>query len=324
MKINLPLLTVLCVLWIFFALAQAPAGLPLPPATDTVAPGIPGVVAGGTKVQVIKDGFVGTEGPIPLPDGTIIFTHPGQSRITKIDKDGSTSTFLENTNGSNGLAFDSRGRLISAQANGVGVLYPKGSEKMLVSDNCEGSRFGRINDVVVDKKGGVYFTDPVGFGPDAPKNVIPAVYYVTPTGKCMKVADGINRPNGVQLSTNEKILYVNDTAGEYVFAFDIQPDGTLKNRRNFAKLQGVQKTDTGVNSGADGLAVDSKDRVYVCTSTGVQVFGPKGEPLGTIPLSRAPQNLAFVGPDKKTLYVVGRGAAYKIQMLAQGFKGRVK
>src|SRR5215510_15212385 len=156
MKINLRLLplgfcvTALYVLSIFPALAQAPAQPPLPPATDTVAPDIPGVVAAGTKVQVIKDGFVGTEGPIPLPDGTIIFTHPGQSRITKIDKDGSTSTFLENTNGSNGLAFDSTGRLISAQANGIGILYPKGSEKMLAADNCEGSRFGRINDVVVD------------------------------------------------------------------------------------------------------------------------------------------------------------------------------
>src|SRR5262245_30535727 len=112
MKINLPLLTVLYVLWILSALAQAPAAPPLPPATDTVAPSIAGVVAGGTKVQVIKDGFVGTEGPIPLPDGTIIFTHPGQSRITKIDKDGSTSTFLENTNGSNGLAFVLEGRMV--------------------------------------------------------------------------------------------------------------------------------------------------------------------------------------------------------------------
>ena len=147
---------------------------------------------------------------------------------------------------------------------------------------------------------------------------------MTPSGKCAKVAESINRPNGVQLSSNEKILYVNDTAGEYVFAFDIQPDGTLKNRRNFARLQGVQKTDTGANRGADGLAIDNKDRVYVCTITGVQVFSPKGEPLGTIPLSRQPQNLAFGGSDKKTLYVVGRGAAYKVQMLAQGFKGRVK
>ena len=138
MKINLLLFTVLYVFWAWIALAQAPAQPPLPPATDTVAPSISGVVAGGTKVQVIKDGFVGTEGPIPLPDGTIIFTHPGQSRITKIDKNGSTSTFLENTNGSNGLAFNSKGQLLSAQANGVGIIYPKGSEKMLAADNCGG------------------------------------------------------------------------------------------------------------------------------------------------------------------------------------------
>jgi gluconolactonase len=64
--------------------------------------------------------------------------------------------------------------------------------------------------------------------------------------------------------------------------------------------------------------------VYVATSIGVQVFSPKGEHLGTIPLSRAPQNLAFAGPDKKTLYVVGRGVAFKIPMLAQGYKGRAK
>src|SRR6266566_3331850 len=95
MKINLPLITALYGLLASIALAQAPGQPPLPPATDTVAPNIPGVVAGGTKVQVIKDGFVGTEGPIPLPDGTIIFTHPGQNRITKINKDGSTATFLE-------------------------------------------------------------------------------------------------------------------------------------------------------------------------------------------------------------------------------------
>ena len=83
-----------------------------PPATDTVAPNIPGVVAGGTKVQVIKDGFNGTEGPIAMPDGSLIFTETTGNRITRIDADGKTSTFLENTNGSNGLAFDPQGRLL--------------------------------------------------------------------------------------------------------------------------------------------------------------------------------------------------------------------
>jgi gluconolactonase len=86
----------------------------------------------------------------------------------------------------------------------------------------------------------------------------------------------------------------------------------------------VENTATGPVSGADGLAVDSNGRVYAATAAGVQVFSPKGEHLGTIPMSRPPQNLAFAGPDKKTLYVVGRNAAWKVQMLAQGYKGRAK
>src|SRR5262247_2468730 len=111
---------------VFSVHGQPPAKQGAP--TDTVAPNIPGVVQGGTKVQVIKDGFQGTEGPIGLPDGSLIFTETNASRITKIDKDGNTSAFLENTNGSNGLAFDSKGRLISVQTTPgntkIGVIYP--------------------------------------------------------------------------------------------------------------------------------------------------------------------------------------------------------
>src|SRR5688500_7438224 len=88
------------------AAAPAAAQTPPPPATETVAPDIPGVVAGGTKVQVVKEGFQGTEGPHGLPDGSLLFTETAANRITKIAPDGTTSTFLENTNGSNGLAFD--------------------------------------------------------------------------------------------------------------------------------------------------------------------------------------------------------------------------
>ena len=302
--------------------AQAP-----PPATDTVAPNIPGVVAGGTKVQVIKDGFDGTEGPIAMPDGSLIFTETMANRVTRIDKDGKTSTFLENTNGSNALAFDPKGRLVSVQTvkMQVGVIYPKGSEKVL-TDNYQGRPYARPNDLTVDKKGGVYFSD-AGFNPDQnpPPPPMPlAVYYINPAGKTIRVADGIARPNGVLLSRDEKVLYVNDTNGEYLLAFDVQSDGTLRNRRNFAKYDGVTRTPQRITSGADGLAIDSQGRVYVCTQIGVQVFSPQGQHLGTIPLSRPPQNMAFAGADKKTLYVVGRGAAYKIQMLAQGFKGRAK
>src|SRR6187402_2296626 len=82
---------------------------------DLTAPAIDGVVAGGTKIEFIKEGFQGTEGPLGLPDGSLIFTETQANRITRIAPDGSTSSFLENTNGSNGLAFDAKGRLISVQ-----------------------------------------------------------------------------------------------------------------------------------------------------------------------------------------------------------------
>jgi gluconolactonase len=141
----------------------------------------------------------------------------------------------------------------------------------------------------------------------------------------MRVAEGIERPNGIMLSRDEKTLYVNNSNGEYLLAFDVKADGTLASRRNFAKYQTVTKNAAGAMvSGADGLAIDNDGRVYVATSGGVEVFDAKGATLGIIPLSRAPQNLAFAGPDKKTLYIVGRGAAFKIDLLAAGFKGRAK
>jgi gluconolactonase len=314
------------------AFAQG-AAQPQAPATDTATPAIPGVAAAGAKVVAIKSGFQGTEGPIGMPDGSLIFTETQANRITRIAADGSTSTFLENTNGSNGLAFDAKGRLISVQTTPgqtkIGVIYPKGAEAVL-SDGIDGKPYGRPNDLVVSTRGGVYFSEPgpnVTPGAPAPATppLPPAVYYIAPGGRAIRVAESIERPNGIMLSRDEKTLYVNNTNGEYLLAFDVKPDGTLGNRRNFAKYQGGSKNDAGVYvSGADGLAIDNEGRVYAATAAGVEVFDVKGTHLGTIPLSRAPQNLAFAGPDKKTLYVVGRGAAFKVELQTPGFKGRAK
>lgn len=310
------------------ASAQVAAGNP---SNDTVATAIPGVIAAGTKIQFLQEGFRSTEGPIAIPDGTIIFTETAADRLIRIDPDGNRSRWLFNTGGANGLAFDSKGRLIAVQTipgkTGIAVIYPEGSRAVL-TDNFEGKPYGRPNDLVVDKKGGVYFTDP---GPNAepgttppPPPLPPAVYYVPAGGKAVQATKDITRPNGIQLSPDERTLYVNDSRGEYLIAYDIQPDGTLRNKRNFAKYVGVQRNGAEITSGADGLAVDSEGRVYTTSNAGLDVFSPQGQHLGTIPVSKRPQNLAFSGKDKKTLYIVGRGAAFKVQMLAQGYLGRVK
>jgi gluconolactonase len=314
------------------AAAFAQPAPPAPP-TATATPAIAGVVAAGIPVEVIKSGFSGTEGPLGLPDGSLIFTETQANRITRIDKDtGATSTFLESTNGSNGLGFDAKGRLISVQTvpgqTRIGVIHPKGSVATL-TDNFEGKPYGRPNDLVVAKNGGIYFSEPgpnatPGQPPSAPP-LAPAVYYVSPAGKVTRVAEGIERPNGVMLSPDEKTLYVNNTNGEYLLAFEVKADGTVGARRNFAKYSKVAAAPTGgVVSGADGLAVDADGRVYAATAAGVEVISPQGQTLGVIPVSLAPQNIAFAGADKKTLYIVGRGAAFKVRLQTAGYAGRAK
>lgn len=293
-----------------------------------VTPAISGVVAAGTKIELIKDGLKGTEGPVTLPDGSLIFTETQDNRISRIYPDGSISLWLANSNGANGLGFYN-GDLYAVQVvdNRVGIIYPEAHKKTL-AENYQGEKFGRTNDLVVSSKGVVYFTDsgangpvPTWLGPVGK----PAVYRVAVNGALSRVSNDIERPNGIQLSPDEKVLYVANTSGEYVLAFDLSEDGKIGAKRNFAKLAGWGKADNGTfTSGADGLAVDAAGRLFVATRAGIEVFSASGEALGIIALPKAPQNLAFAGTNKSVLYVVGRGAAYRIQTLTTGFSGRAK
>ncbi|MGC3944553.1 MAG: SMP-30/gluconolactonase/LRE family protein [Chryseolinea sp.] len=300
--------------------------------TAWTTPAIAGVVQAGTKIELIKEGFTGTEGPVTLPDGSLIFTETQANRVTRIAPDGSTSTFVEGSNGANGLGFTPNGDLYAVQVlkPRVGIIFPSPKVKTL-ADNYEGLPFGRPNDLVVDQQGNVFFTDSganapaAGQGASAPvATAKPAVYRISSKGELKRLAFDIERPNGIQLSPDERVLYVANTLGEYLLAYDLRSDGSVGERRNFARLDGWRKTETGGSSGADGLAVDDAGRVYVASNTGIQVFSSKGEALGTITLPKQPQNLAFAGEDKKTLYVVGRGAAYRIAVLTPGVSGRAK
>ena len=332
------LMTVLCLLCVATAYLQGQGETPLPPpATDTIAPDIPGIVKGEPRVQVIVDGLKHTDGPAAMPDGTLLYWDFMERRIGKVEPNGKPGTFLSNTAGSSAIGFDSKGRLITTVKSGniaqIGVIWPKGSETIL-ADNFEGKPFDGPNDLVVDKKDGVYFTIS-GKG---------TVFYSRPGAKVIRVfADPVERINGVTLSMDEKTLYVTTQSreartklsiadlpkegGEYLLAFDVQPDGTVRNKRNFAKFKIVTERPNGtadLRFGGDGLAIDSQDRVYAGTAAGIQVFSPQGQHLGTIPVSRNPNNMAFAGPDRKTLFIVARGAVYKVPMLAEGYKGRAK
>jgi gluconolactonase len=142
------------------------------------------------------------------------------------------------------------------------------------------------------------------------------------------------RTNGIMLSTDEKTLYI--TNGPVVVALDVQPDGSVKNQRDFAKLE--------AGGNGDGMAVDSAGRLYVTSAPGRAGIHPAGKYLGLHSHATGAASVAFAGPDKKTLYVTGAGALgadgkeivtapgvrnnaksiFRIPMLAEGFKGRPK
>jgi gluconolactonase len=294
---------------------------------------IVGVIAAGAQWQQVWQGSDNADGIVGTLDGGLLFAQEQPSTIRKLDQNGKDSVYVSATHGAGAVAIDSQGRILAVQRTctdpgrgnapcseptAVAIIYPEREAKVL-ANSFQGQPLGRLNDLVVDKKGTVYFT-------------VGAAYYLKPGGIVTSLGDNI-RSNGIMLSPDEKTLYV--TNGGVILAFDIQSDGTVNNRRDYAKVEG---------GNGDGMAVDADGRLYVTTAPGVQVFGSDGKYLGTIPTPRNPISVAFSGPEKKTLYVVGSGALgpdgeefttpqgvrnnaktiYKISMVAQGYRGRPK
>ena len=301
------------------ALALAAFTLPLPAQTSA---GIPGVVAPGAKPELVKEGFVFTEGPVATYDGGLFFSDVGSKTIYHMDPEGKITIARGNTLGANGLALN-QSELYAAE--GAGKLISRGNQNGRVAtvlESTDASPLGAPNDIIFDSRGGFYFTDP-GTAPLDPKdpNRHGKVYYVASNGgrEPLLVDDKIAFPNGLTLTLDGKFLLVDDTIGDTIWAFDLQPKKSKKpqtgvTRTAFAKIPEL----TNGISGADGMAVDREGRVYVTTGAGVQVFDKKGKFLGIIKVPRSPSNCAFSGPDKHTLYITAREGLYKLKTLSQG------
>lgn len=271
--------------------------------------GLGGVVAAGVEAQLVSDQFDNTEGPLPDGQGGLYFSDTNASRTYHLDAAGKIVVWRENTNRGNGIAMRKDGRLAWAeepritQQNNNGIVI-----------RTQGFRLFQPNDLIFDTKNGLYFTDP------GPRPVVKGlkynVYYLPQGSREPKVIDdGVARPNGITLSNNGKMLFVDDTVGTLAYAYDVQPDGSVKNKRPWAGLRDIPQGQEGF---ADGMAIDRNDRLYIATLTGVQVFDNKGAYMGTIKVPRQPSNVAFSGPDKKVLFITARQALYRIQMMAQG------
>jgi len=308
--------------------------------------GIPGVVADSVDIVRILEGYNGLDDPIGLSDGSLLFSEPDGLRIYRLDTaTGAVTVLVAESNESHGVTEDASGRLISAQAwdgsTRIGVIYPP-ERVATLADNYRGQPFSRPNDVIVAKTGSVYFTDPgltagqeqelierYNGRPLAPR-LPPTVYHIPPGGEAVAIETDMIRPNGIQLSRDERTLYIADSNGAHLIAWDIRADGSVTNRREFGTLYGRSPRNNGlggVRTYGDGMAVDADGRIYVATGMGVEVLSPDGDNLGSIPVRCVPrdcQNLAFGGPSKQTLYIAGAGSLYRVQMIARGLPNRAK
>jgi gluconolactonase len=279
---------------------------------------IAGVVAAGERWRFLwqeagnnGDGIVGTD------DGGLLIAQNDNSDVVKVDRNGRASIVYSETHTGGSLSMSTKGALFIVQRGlrtGILQLAPR---RAMLANRYQGDVLdcigGNPNDLTADSRGGVYFT-------------MGGLFYADPNGVVTRYGENL-ATNGVILSADEKTLYV--TNGPTLAAFDVRPDGSLTNQRQFARLEG--------GGNGDGSTIDAAGRIYVTTNPGVQVISADGTYLGIIPTPRPVISAAFGGPAKKTLFVLARGATdasgnqvanaaqvHAIQMIAQGYPGRAK
>ncbi|HXD85625.1 MAG TPA: SMP-30/gluconolactonase/LRE family protein [Urbifossiella sp.] len=279
---------------------------------------IPGVGPTGAIAKV-EGKYTFTEGPAVDAVGNIYFSDIPAQKIHKIDvASGAVSVFRDKSNHANGLMVNAQGEIVACEMDGAIAAYSAdGKKRRVVAGEYEGKRFNAPNDLVIDKSGGIYFTDPSFSSPKPLPQGKTCVYYVDATGKVTRLIDDLPDPNGVRLSPDEKTLYVFPSGQKKMMAYPVVAAGKLGGGKVFCELAQAKE---GGNGGGDGGAVDSKGNVYITSGIGLQVFDPAGKTLGTIKFPEQPSNAAFGGKDLKTLYVTARTSVYSCAMEVTGHR----
>jgi gluconolactonase len=303
------------------------------------------VIPEEAKVELVVDGatqgpgLTFAEGPKWL-NGKLYFSSmhfesnwtgdPKKSAIVEMEPDGSYRYISQGQMQANGLFPLPSGNLAVCDMFGHRIveMTTQGKVVRTMAATYDGKPLDGPNDLVMDKRGGLYFTDPQ-FTPDARKSQPGrAVYYLTGEAKVIRVIEPnvFAMPNGVLLSPDGKTLYVNNTydsetfwnvdtdKDNFVWAYDVNEDGTLRNGRRFAELYLTPDVleRKGHSSGADGMAIDSLGNIYVATYAGLQIFNGRGEFVGLINLPVYPVSCCFGGEDMKTLYMMGYNKVFRI------------
>ncbi|MBJ7880640.1 SMP-30/gluconolactonase/LRE family protein [Gelidibacter salicanalis] len=272
------------------------------------------IIAAGAKLTLVADGFKFTEGPAADKLGNVYFTDQPNDRIIKWNAiDNTVSDYMKPSGRSNGLYFDQQGNLLAAADQENEVWRIDSEKKVTVLINgFDGKKLNGPNDLWVDSKGGIYFTDPYYQRPwwthKAAEQKSKRVYYLAKNSDTPKIVadDNFIQPNGIIGTPDGKTLYVSDLGDKKTYSYTIEVNGTLSHKKLFVDL------------GSDGMTIDHLGNIYL-TGDGVTVFNSNGQHIEHIIVPQNwTANVTFGGLNRKTLFITAMDSVYTLEMTVNG------
>ncbi len=280
------------------------------------------LISDESELQIVANGFGFTEGPIWHPsENWLVFSDIQKSRQYKWSEDGGLIIFRTPSNQANGNFFDRAGRIVTCEHDSSHVVRHEHGGKFvhILASHYEGKELNSPNDIVVDSKDRIWFTDPsfgriredLGIIREQDQD-IQGVYRLDPDGSLHLVASDFQQPNGLCLSVDEKIMYINDSWGPTIRSFNVNADGTLSGGAVWATV-------TGDGEGVpDGMKTDELGNIFCNGPGGVHVFSNDAECLGVIRTPEKSANFCFGGAGYSVLFITASTSVYSIQTLTRG------
>ncbi|MGJ7030046.1 SMP-30/gluconolactonase/LRE family protein [Niabella hirudinis] len=273
-----------------------------------------GIIAKDAMLVKVSAQFSFTEGPVADKSGAIYFTDQPNNKIWRFNPDGTLTEFMTVSGRANGLDMDARGNIVACadEHNELWSIAPLGRITVLLKD-VGGKKLNGPNDLWIDKKGGIYFTDPFyqrNYWTRTTQEISGQKVYYLPRGAVqpMVATDALVKPNGIVGSSNGRLLYVADIKDNKTYRFAIQKDGSLSGKTVF------------VPRGADGITLDEKGNLYL-SGNGITVYNPQGREIAHIPVpEKWTANVCFGGKNRDLLFMTAGTSIYTLRMRVKGPK----